>query len=187
METHYSANHSVDRHAGAFAVGGAAAIVALSLVLGRGDPEVMALGVLGSIIFVAPFALLAPKLPHGRAYRSAIGLALAVTFVFFWAIGAVGFMGTDGEHPADVVYVLVPIVGMTAAVLARFQPKEMVRAMCATAVAQMLVPTIAVAAGLNLMPISPVELIWFTLIVNGPVTALYLGSAWLFRRASREM
>ena len=50
----------------------------------------------------------------------------------------------------------------------------------------MLVPVIVVIAGLNFSPIAMAELLSFTLIVNGPFAALYVGSAWLFRKAGRE-
>lgn len=186
MYTQHTASHPVDRYAGPFAIAGAVTIVAYTLAAGRGDPEMMALGVLGAILFLTPFALMAPKLPHDRMYRSAMGLALATTFVFFWAIGAVGFMGTDAEHPADVMYVAVPLVGLVGATIGRFQPHGMAWAMLATALTQLIVPSLVLLAGLNLVPISAVELISFTAIVNGPVAALYVCSAWLFGKAARQ-
>ena len=174
------------RHAGAAALAVAVIILAVALVAGEGDPEAMALGVLAAILLVSPFAMSAPRLPRKRTYRFAMGVALGTTFVLFWMMGAVAFMGPDDQHPADLMYVVVPVVGIIGAIIARFQPQGMARAMFATALAQMSVPVIAVIAGLNLVPISVSELISFTLIVNGPFAALYLGSAWLFRRAARD-
>lgn len=123
---------------------------------------------------------------HSTAYRAAVGIALAAGFILFWMIGAVGLMGTDDEHPADVMYIVVPAVGLIGALIARFEPHGMARAMFATALAQMLVPVIVVIAGLNLVPISTWEVIAFTSIANGPFAALYVGSALLFRRAARK-
>ena len=60
------------------------------------------------------------------------------------------------------------------AIIARFQPHGMARALFATALAQMLVGVIALIAGLGL-----------TLILNGLFAALWVGSALLFRRAAR--
>jgi hypothetical protein len=176
----------VDRHAGAVALAGVVIVVALALVAGVRDPEAMSLGVLAVIIFVSPFAMMAPMLPHNSAYRSAMGVALAATFILFWGIGAVGFMGTDNEHPNDLMYIVVPVVGIIGAIIARFRPHGMARAMLATALALMLVPVIVVIAGLNLVPISMSELISFTLVQNGLFAALYVGSALLFRKAARK-
>ena len=123
---------------------------------------------------------------HNTAYRTAVGVALGAAFILFWMIGAIGIMGVGDEHPNDLMYIVVPLVGTFGAVIARFQPYGMARAMLATALAQMLVPVIVLVAGLNLVPISISELISFTLVVNGPFAALYVGSAWLFRKAAGE-
>ena len=179
-------NHDLDRHAGAVTLTLAVITVALAVVASGGDPEAMSLGVLAALIIVSPFAMLSPTLPRSRAYQLAIGLALAATFILFWAIGAGSFMGTDDEHPADLVYVVVPIVGISGANIARFQPRGMARALFATALTQMLVPVIVVIAGLNVLPISMSDLTSFTLDANGPFAALYLVSAGLFRKAVRE-
>ena len=168
------------------ALAGALIIVAFALVASDGDADAMALGMCAALILVAPFAMIAPGLPHNIAYRSAMGIALAATFILFWMIGAVNLMTPDDEqHPNDVMYILVPVVGTIGAAIARFQPRGMARAMAATALVQMLVPSIVVIAGLNLVPVSLSQLVWFTLMVNGPFAAMYLGSAWLFGKADR--
>ena len=182
-------NHDLNRHAGAVTLTLAVIIVALAVVPTGGHPEAMSLGVLAALFIVSPFAMLSPTLPRSRAYQLAIGLALAATFILFWAIGATsGFMGPEAsyEHPADLVYVVVPIVGISGAIIARFQPRGMARALFATALTQMLVPVIVVIAGLNVVPISMSDLTSFTLDANGPFAALYLVSAGLFRKAVRE-
>jgi hypothetical protein len=184
-------NHDLDRHAGAVSLTVAVIPVALLVAASGGDPEAMSLGVLAALIIVSPFAMLSPTLPRSRAYQLAIGLALAATFILFWAIGAGSLMGTHDEHPADLVYLVVPIVGISGANIARFQPRGMARALFATALTQMLVPAIAVIAGLNVddqsgLPISMSRLTSFTLIETGPFAALYLVSAGLFRKAVRE-
>lgn len=186
LEEAMKADTTVDHHIGTVALATAAIIGTFALVAGKVDPEAMSLGVLTAIILISPFAMMAPRLPHDRAYRSAMGIALAAAFILFWMIGAVGLMATGDEHPNDSMYIVVPVVGIIGAVLARFQPHGMARALLATALTQMLVPVIVVIAGLNLVPISMSELISFTLIVNGPFAALYVGSAWLFRKAARE-
>ena len=74
------------------------------------------------------------------AYRAAVGVACATGFVLVWINAAVGIIG-DG--PVNLLYLGVLAVGFVGAVIARFQPRGMALALFATAVAQMLVPVIA--------------------------------------------
>lgn len=182
METHATTN----RYIGAFALAAAVIIGAFPVVASEGDPEAMALGVLAALILVFPFAMLAPGIPRDRTYRSAMAVAFAAAFILFWMIGAVGLMATGDEHPNDLIYIAVPVVGISGAIAAHFRPLGMAWALLATAITQLLVPLIIVIAGLNLVPIAMTELTAFTLIVNSPFAALYVVSAWLFRKAARE-
>ena len=116
------------------------------------------------------------------AYKSAVGLALATPFLLVWMIGAVGVLGRDGDR-ADLMYIGVFAVGIIGAIIARFQPHGMARALFATALAQALVAVIALIAGMHQAPYSSVGEI---LGLNGFFVALFLGSAWLFRNAARE-
>ena len=116
------------------------------------------------------------------AYKSAVGLALATPFLLVWMIGAVGVLGREGDR-ADSMYIGVFAVGIIGAIIARFQPHGMARALFATALAQALVAVIALIAGMHQAPYSSVgEILSF----NGFFVALFLGSAWLFRNAARE-
>ena len=76
----------------------------------------------------------------GPAYRVATGIAVATALVLFWVNAAVGIIG-DG--PVNLMYLGVLTVGFVGAFIARFQPRGMALALLATAVAQMLVPVIA--------------------------------------------
>ncbi len=116
------------------------------------------------------------------AYKSAVGLALATPFLLVWIIGAVGVLGRAGDR-ADLMYIGVLAVGIMSAIIARFQPHGMARALFATALAQALVAVIALIAGMHQAPYSSVGEI---LGLNGFFVALFLGSAWLFRNAARE-
>jgi hypothetical protein len=74
-------------------------------------------------------------------------------------------------------------VGTIGAVIARFQPHGMARALFATALAQAFVAVTALIAGLGSTgPIWPRDI----LILTGFFAALWLTSAWLFRKAARE-
>ena len=109
------------------------------------------------------------------AYRFATGLALFTAVLLVWIIG--------GENnPANNLYVGVLLVGLGGAALARFRPEGMVRALFATALAQLLVPVIALfiskhdfAPGLGKV---------FGL--NAGFAALFLGSAWMFKHVARQ-
>ena len=76
------------------------------------------------------------------AYRVAVGIACATGFVLLFINAAAGIIG-DG--PVNLLYAGVLAVGFVGALAARFQPRGMALALFATAVAQMLVPTIALA------------------------------------------
>jgi CHASE2 domain-containing sensor protein len=80
------------------------------------------------------------------------------------------------------MYFGVLAVGIIGAIIARFQPHGMARALFATAIAQASVAAIALIAGLGLPWSPPAEII----LLNGFFIALFAGSAWLFRRAARR-
>lgn len=114
-------------------------------------------------------------------YRLAVGVALVAAFLLIWVNGAVGVIGAAGDD-ANLMYAGVLAVGISGAFVARLEPRGMARALFATAVAQALVAVIAVIAGLGLPASPPLELLG----VNGFFVALWVGSAWLFRKAARE-
>jgi hypothetical protein len=76
------------------------------------------------------------------AYRVAVGIACATGFVLVFINAAAGIIG-DG--PVNLLYLGVLAVGFVGAFVARFEPRPMALALYATAVAQMLVPVIALA------------------------------------------
>jgi hypothetical protein len=112
-------------------------------------------------------------------YRSAMGVALGTTLVLIWLSLGVGIIGADGD-PANLMYFGVVAVGVIGAVIARFQPHGMARALLAMALAQGLVAMIALIARLGLPWSGPAEI----LLLNGFFVALFLGSAWLFKRSA---
>jgi hypothetical protein len=116
------------------------------------------------------------------AYRAAVGVSLAAAFILLWLMGAVGIIGVEGDG-ADLMYFGVLAVGITGALIARFRPQGMARALLATALAQALVAVIALIAGKHRDPVTSVpELVG----LNGFFVALFIGSAWLFRHAARK-
>ena len=125
------------------------------------------------------YELLASK-SDNTAYRCAVGIAVVAALLLVWVNAAVGIIGDD--NPANVLYCGVLVVGILGALIARQQPHGMARTLCVMAMAQMVVPVMAL-------------LIWKTdfapgvvgvFALNGFFTALWLLSAWLFRKAARE-
>jgi len=121
---------------------------------------------------------LAARMTGDTAYRAAVGVALAAAFLLVWVNGAVGIIGSE-DNDANLMYGGVLAVGVIGAIIARFQPRGMARALFATALAQALVAVVALIAG---FPYSgPLEIV----ALNGFFVALFVGSAWLFREAAR--
>jgi len=115
------------------------------------------------------------------AYRIAVGVAVATAFVLLWVNGAIGIIG-DESNDANMMYFGVLAVGVVGAIVARFRPPGMARALYAMALAQVLVAVVALVAGLGSAgPIWPRDI----LILTGFFVALWLLSAWLFRHAAR--
>jgi len=75
-------------------------------------------------------------------------------------------------------------VGIVGAIIARFRPHGMARALFATALAQALVSVIALIITLG-SPGSPPGVLG-VLVLNGFFVGLFVGSALLFRYAARE-
>lgn len=114
------------------------------------------------------------------AYRAAVGVALAAVFILIWLTGAVGIIGSE-DNGANVMYAGVLAVGIIGALIARFQPRGMTRALFATALAQALAGVIALAAGLGS---EGANWPWDILGLTGFFVALFVGSALLFREAA---
>lgn len=112
-------------------------------------------------------------------YRLAIAVALATLLFLVWAIGALGIIG-EGGRP-DRMYVGVLAVAVIGTVVARLRARGMAWTLLATALAQVLVAVIALAAGLHRTEgASALDIIG----LNAMYAALFAWSAWLFRRAA---
>ncbi len=115
------------------------------------------------------------------AYRAAVGVALAVAFLLAFVNLAVGTIGSEG-NPANLLYVGVPAVGIVGAIIGRFEPDGMARALFATALAQALVPLIALMIWRPPVTFGVLEVLG----ANAFFVALFVGSALLFRYAARD-
>jgi hypothetical protein len=136
--------------------------------------------VAGALLFGAGLMYeLAARKTGNFAYRAAVVASLAAAFILVWVNVAVGIIGDEGDL-ANLMYIGVLAVGIIGAIIARFQPHGMARALFATALAQALVAVIALIAELGSPLSGPGEI----LILNGFFIALWVGSALLFRRTS---
>jgi hypothetical protein len=140
---------------------------------------------MGALLFGTGLAYgLAARKAVTIAYRAATGVALTAAFLLVRVDAAVGIIGDGDEALARAMYVGgVLAVGSIGALIARFRPAGMARALFATALAQALAAVIALIAGWGSTgPIWPRDI----LMATGFFVALWVGSAVLFRRAARE-
>ena len=129
---------------------------------------------------VAAYKFIVSKAPNS-AYRFAAGLGVITGVVLVWINGAVGLIGSE-DNPANVLYAGVLAVGLIGAAIARLQPLGMARALFATAIAQFLVPVVAVIVWRP--DFSPGVMQVFTL--NFFFVLMFAGSGLLFRHAGTE-
>ncbi len=122
---------------------------------------------------------LAVRKTGNAAYRAAVAVALAAALILVWVNAAVGVIGNE-DNPANLMYFGVLAVGVAGALLARFRPQGMARALFVTALAQALAGVIALAAGWA--STEPAQLLQL-LALTGFFAALFAGSALLFRKA----
>ncbi len=123
---------------------------------------------------------LASRKTGEAAYRAAVGLALGSALLLSWVNGAVGIIGSE-DNDANLMYGGVLVVGAIGAVIARFKPEGMARALFSTALAQTLVAVIALVGRLGSPYSGPLEIV----TINGFFVALFIGSAVLFSKAAR--
>ena len=113
------------------------------------------------------------------AFRFAMALALTAAFLIVWLNAAAGLIGIEDDDPANLLYVGVLAIGFIGAIVARFQPRGLARALFATALAQALVGAIALELPNTAGPVQIV-------LLHGLFVALFAGAALLFRYAARR-
>jgi hypothetical protein len=126
------------------------------------------------------YELVAKNLLSNKAYRFAVGVALAAVLLLVWMNAAVG--GILGDDPANMMYFGVLLVGFIGAVIAHLEPQRMSRALFATAFAMVLVPAIALLIGTPAFTNGVVAVFG----LHAVFAMLFVGSALLFRKAARE-
>ena len=117
------------------------------------------------------------------AYQVAVGVALAAALLLVWVNGAVGIIG-DKDNLANPMYFGVLAVGIIGAIIARLRPHGMARTLFTTALAQALVPVIALIIWNPQVTSWGAPGVLGVFGLNAFFVVLFVGSALLFRRAS---
>ena len=137
--------------------------------------------VAGELLFGAGIVFkLAVRKTANITYRLAAGVAVATVLLLVWMNLAVGLIGSE-DNAANLMYFGVLVVGITGAIIARFQPLGMARALFMTALAQAMIAVIALIAGMHHSPGGSISEI---VSLNGFFVALFVASALLFRHAA---
>lgn len=113
-------------------------------------------------------------------YRAATLVALLTGFLIFWGNLAVGFIGSE-DNPANAMYLGVLVIGVVGSAFGRFTAAGMAYAMGATALAQFLVPFIALLFWPNDFSPGVLQVV----CLNSAFAALFLISAILFHLSGR--
>lgn len=112
----------------------------------------------------------AVRLSGSLAYRAAAFLGVGAALAMVWANLAVGLVRAENNR-ANLWFMFVPVIGLVAAALGRFEARGTARAMLGMAVAQVIAGLLAGGG----MQVVAVTLVW---------GSCWLASAWLFKRAA---
>ena len=164
--------------------GAAATLLLLPLVAMQFTAEVTWTGsdfaVWGTMLGIACGTYeLATRMTRNTAYRAAVAMAVVAAFLLVWINLAVGIIGAE-SNPANLMFAGVIAVGIIGGGVARFRASGMALALIAMAIAQAAVAVVVLARGLSDGP-------GIVIALSGLFVALWCGSAWLFRKAAREL
>lgn len=137
---------------------------------------------MGALIFGTGLAYeLVARKGGAAAYRAGVGFALAASFLLIWMNGAVGIIGSE-DNPANLLYAGVFAVLLIGAAIVRLEARGMARTLIATAIAQALVPVVALIIWRP--DFSPGVIGVF--VLNAFFVVLFVLSAVFFRRAAHS-
>lgn len=137
---------------------------------------------MGTLLFGSAliYELVARKMTN-TAYRAAVGVAVVSGLLLVYVNAAVGIIGED--NGTNLMYFGVLAIGFVSALIVRFKPAGMARALFATGTMQFLVPFIALVFWNDSIVQEPPGAIRIVLL-NGFFVALWVASAILFRHAN---
>ena len=122
---------------------------------------------------------LAVRLSGNRSYRLGVAAAIGGAFLITWVNLAVGIVGSE-HNPSNLLFFYALLLGIAGAVIARLKPRGMALAMIATAAAIALAFIVAVSRATDETNVSH----WRELLGTAIISAPFLLSAWLFRKAA---
>jgi hypothetical protein len=139
----------------------------------------------GALLFGTGLAFeLITRKADNIAYRAAVGVTLMAAMLLVWVNLAVGIIGSE-DNPANIMYLGVLAVLILSALLARFRPQGMARALFATAFAQVLVPVLALVIWKpEMTSTEALPEVMRAVGVTALFVVMWVGSALLFRRAN---
>jgi hypothetical protein len=124
------------------------------------------------------------RLRDSSAYRVGVAVAVITGFVLVWGNLAVGLIGSE-DNPANQLYFGVLLLGVIVAAIGKFRPRGMMRALLATAIAQFLVPVLAIMIWKPHFTVDQVPGVIGVFILNSMFAFLFVVSALFFRRSSQ--
>lgn len=127
--------------------------------------------------------VLISRISDSTSYRLGVGTAVLAGLLLMWVNLAVGIIGSE-DNPANVLYLGVLLTGFIGAAFSALKPRGMAIAMFATALAQMLVPVIALIVWRPTLNDPPGMVGVFML--NAFFAAIFAISGLLFWRARPE-
>ncbi len=138
----------------------------------------------GTLIFGTGllFEVARKKAAGNGAYKLAAASGLAAVFFLIWINGAVGIIGSE-NNPLNLMYFGVIGIAFLGALIARFRPQGMARALFAAAIAQAIIPVIALVGNPQVIFTEAPGVVG-VFALNSCFVILFVGSALLFRRAS---
>ena len=115
------------------------------------------------------------RISDNTTYRAASGIAIVTAFLTVWVNLAAGMLGSE-RNPANLLFGGVLAIALVGALVARFRPQGMARAMLAAAAAQVAMALYALFGG------------YAEVTLHVGLFALpWLLSAHLFRKAAHEI
>lgn len=161
--------------------GGAVILLALPWIAMRFTDEVAWTGsdfaVFGAMLLVACLAFeTVMRVARAPAYLAASLLAIGTAFLLVWANLAVGIVD-EPEHPANLMFAMVLLVGGIGAAISRLQAKGMARTLSVMVALQVVSGAIAVWMASQTPAL-------FVLAFTGICTAAWLSAAVLYRKAA---
>lgn len=121
------------------------------------------------------------RMSQNIPYRAGVALALLGAFLVIWVNLAVGIVGSE-NNPPNLLYFCALLVGAAGSAFARFRPNGVAAAMISTAMALGIAFAIAVTGPTDEPHVPHLRELAGTIVF----AALFLGSAWLFRKAARN-